>query len=245
MTEMEKHTGVNALKFIIDDRVFETLPEVCFGAVVARHLENRSGRPAVKELLERSMIDAREKFNGLNLKEHPDLLCYREAFQKLGINPNKFPSSVEALTARVAKGGSLPDINSAVNLVNAISLKYTLPMGAHDLDSVQGDMAVRFSRQGDPFTPFGQSTPETVDEGELVYADGREIRTRRWIWRQSDRGKVTEESVNIFFPIDGFVRQNRSAVLAARDELANLIEQIFQCEVSTFYLDSGSRVVEF
>jgi len=35
-------------------------------------------------------------------KEHPDVLCYREAFQRLGINPNRFPCSVEALTARIA-----------------------------------------------------------------------------------------------------------------------------------------------
>lgn len=233
------------MRFIIDDRVFEVLVEVCFGVVVARNLDNRPTRPLIKEMLDRSITGAREKFKGCILKEHPDLLCYREAFQKLGINPSKFPSSVEALTARVVKGGSLPDINGAVNLVNAISLKYTLPMGAHDLDSVHGEMMVRFSRPGDRFTPFGHNTPETVDEGELVYADGREVRTRRWIWRQSDRGKVTENTKNIFFPIDGFVRHNRASVLAARDELAGFLDQIFQCEVATFYLDGGNRNIEF
>lgn len=29
--------------------------------------------------------------------------------------------------------------------------------------------------------------------GEAVYASGSEIRTRRWTWRQSERGKITEE----------------------------------------------------
>lgn len=233
------------MKFIIDDGVFEVLSEVCFGVVVARNLDNRTPRPRIKELLDRSIMDTREKFKGLNVKEHPALLCYREAFQKLGMNPNKFPCSVEALTTRVVKGGNLPDINGAVDLVNAVSLKYTLPMGAHDLDSVQGNLTVRFSRPGDPFTPFGQNTPETVDEGELVYADGREVRTRRWIWRQSDRGKVTQTSRNVFFPIDGFVHHNRASVLAARDELAGLLEQVFQCGAAVFYLDSANRTVEF
>ncbi|MCL6479274.1 MAG: hypothetical protein K6T65_12850 [Peptococcaceae bacterium] len=233
------------MKFIVDDRVFEALPEVCFGVVVARDLDNRTGRPQVNELLDRSMEQVREKFAGQNLKEHPDLICYREAFQKIGINPNKFPCSVEALTSRVVKGGSLPDINGAVNLVNAVSLKYTLPIGAHDLDSVQDEITVRFSRPGDRFTPFGQDTPETVGEGELVYADGREIRTRRWIWRQSERGKVTPMSRNIFIPIDGFVNRNLASVLAARDELATLLDQVYQCKVMTFYLDSDSKVAEF
>lgn len=53
----------------------------------------------------------------------------------MGINPNRFPCSVEALATRIAKGGGLPDINPAVNLVNAYSLRYSLPMGAHDLDA--------------------------------------------------------------------------------------------------------------
>lgn len=232
------------MKFIIHGSVFEVLPEACFGVVVAYNLDNRPARPPANHLLEQSVSAARQKFNGASLKEHPGLLCYREAFKKLGINPNKFPSSVEALSARVAKGGNLPDINGAVNLVNAISLKYTLPMGAHDLDSVQGDLEVRFSRPGDRFTPFGQDSPEDVAEGELVYADGREVRTRRWIWRQSDRGKVTEASRNIFFPIDGFTGCNREAVLAARDELADLLERIFQCEVKKYYLDTSLREAE-
>lgn len=233
------------MKFIIADSVFEVLPGACFGVVVARNLDNQANRPLIKERLDQSIVGTRGKFEAQNLKEHPDLLCYREAFQKLGINPNKFPSSVEALTSRVVKGGNLPDINGAVNLVNAISLKYSLPMGAHDLDSVQGDLTVRFSRSGDQFTPFGQNTPEIVEENELVYADDREIRTRRWIWRQSDRGKVTETSRNIFFPIDGFVHHNQASVLSARDELAGILEQIFQCGVATFYLDSSNRTMVF
>lgn len=113
------------MEFIIDNSVFETLPEVCFGVVVARDLDNRTDRPEIKELLGRSMEQVREKFKDRHLKDHQDLLCYREAFQKLGINPNKFPCSVEALTARVVKGGNLPDINGLVNLINAVSLKYT------------------------------------------------------------------------------------------------------------------------
>jgi len=95
--------GVTALQFIIDDAVFQVLPEVCFGVVVARRLDNRTPRPQVYELLNRSMEAARQKFKGHNIKEHLDLSCYREAFKKLGINPNKFPCSVEALTAAGVK----------------------------------------------------------------------------------------------------------------------------------------------
>ncbi|MGM0652616.1 MAG: phenylalanine--tRNA ligase beta subunit-related protein [Bacillota bacterium] len=68
---------------------------------------------------------------------------YREAFKKMSINPNKFPCSVEALSARAVKSGTLPDINPIVNLVNTYSLKNTLPMGAHDLDQTESNIEVR------------------------------------------------------------------------------------------------------
>lgn len=236
------------MEFSIDPQVFEVLPAVCIGVVVARRIDNteRESRVAseIKALLDDAMQGARARFARANVKEHPDIACYREAFRTLGYNPNRFPSSVEALTSRVVKGNDLPNINPVVDLVNAVSLQFTLPMGAHDLDSIHGNLAVRFSREGELFTPLGQSEPEKVPEGELVYADAREIRTRRWIWRQNDRGKVTEESRNIFFPIDGFTDYNRDAVRRSMEELAGRLEILFGVSTSQYFLEQGASVCE-
>lgn len=68
---------------------------------------------------------------------------------------------------------------------------------------------------------------ETPDVGEAVYASGSEIRTRRWTWRQSERGKITEATKAILFPIDGFSDVNADAVQAAADELALLLRRFF------------------
>lgn len=233
------------MRFIIDEKVFDTLPAVCFGVVVAEGADNRGKTGGINELLLEAVQSVRSRYQGVNIKEHPDLLCYREAFQKLGFNPNKFPSSVEAMVSRVVKGGELPDINDVVNLVNAVSLKYVLPMGAHDIDSIQGDIMVRYSREGELFTPFGQTEPEAVPAGELVYADDREIRTRRWVWRQNDRGKVTPACRNVFFPIDGFSNCNREAVIKAREDLSGQIRRFFGIEPRQYWLDSNNREIDF
>ncbi len=229
--------------FTVETKVFEILPDACFGVVVARNLDNSGSNTEVWAMLERAIEATRIKFQSVKPKEHPDLQPYREAFQKMGINPNKFPCSVEALTTRIIKGGSLPDINPAVNLVNACSLNYTLPMGAHDLDAAESDLEVRFSRSGDIFIPFGETEPEILEEEELVYTSGNKIRTRKWIWRQSDQGKVSAESKNIFFPIDGFAGYNREAVVAARDGLAADLERIMSAGITKFYLDKNNRSV--
>lgn len=104
-------------------------------------------------------------------------------------------------------------------------------------------LEVRFSKSGDLFTPFGETEKEMLEAGELVYASGNIIKTRKWIWRQSDLGKVTENSKNVFFPIDGFADYNYDAVIKARDELAAALENLLGAEVSKHYLDREKRAV--
>lgn len=131
----------------------------------------------------------------------------------------------------------MPYINPVVDLGNAISLKYTLPMGAHDLGSGSEDICIRFAKAGDTFLPFGADTEEEPDVDEVIYAVGQQVRTRRWTWRQSEHGKITVDSSNIFFPIDVFSDFNRDQLIAARDELNLLIGQIFKCETTVGIVD--------
>lgn len=232
------------MKFSVESAVFEELPTLCIGLVVGTEVSNRDQREEVSQLLKAAIKTTREAYQGENLKEHPAIACYRDAFRRLGFNPNKFLSSIEALTSRVAKGGDPPRINPVVDLVNAISLKYTLPMGAHDLERSVGDIAVRYSREGEDFLPLGQDEPEAVPAGELTYADEREIRTRRWIWRQNDKSKVTAESRWILFPIDGFTDCNRESVERAAEELSDYLIKIIGAKTKRYFLDRDNQSVE-
>ena len=232
------------MKFIVESRVFSLLPTACFGVVVAYGFDNRKTDPRPAELLQRGIAAVEEKFTSVRAKESAEIAPYREAFLKLGINPNKFLSSIEALASRIEKRKGFPTINPAVDLGNAMSLKYLLPMGAHDIDAAKGDIQVRFSRKGDMFTPFGETQAEVLDADELIYSAGDRVKTRRWIWRQSEEGKVVESSRNIFFPIDGFSDSNLQRVLMARDELAEWIERIFGARIQVGMLDRENPEME-
>lgn len=222
--------------FRVQDEVFEKLPHACFGVVVARGLDNRDLQPSVESLLDAAIDQIRKRLEGANVKEVPEIAIYRKAFQTLGFNPNKFMCSIEALVKRILKGGAFPRVNSVVDLGNAVSLKHILPIGAHDLLASTEDIAIRFTQKDDSFIPFGTTAPEAVDAGELVYARGNSIKTRRWIWRQSESGKITGESTDIFYPIDGFTGENDQAVLAARDQLAAALKAM-GCAVEVGWVD--------
>lgn len=231
------------MKFKIYNEVFLELPDLYFGVVIGNNIDNNRYMPEICTLLEREMGQLEDRLKGINIKEYPDLKLYRDAFNRVGLNPNKYTSSIEAMVKRVAKGNRLPSINPIVDLGNSVSLKYILPMGAHDLDALKGEIAVRFSKEGDTFIPLGEETIETLEAGELVYADVKRIRTRRWIWRQSDIGKIDENSKNIFFPIDGF-EANKDKVVQAADELEALLRKYFQCQTKKGFININNKEME-
>ena len=214
--------------FRVAPEIFQKLPGVCFGIVVVRGINNHVSQPEITEFFEAAQKELHDKLAGRKAKEYPPIFPYREAFQSLEINPNKYPPSIEALASRVEKGKPLPSINPIVDLGNAISLKYAIPLGAHDLDASESDLEVRLSQTEDQFIPFGAPEAEIIDPDEILYVSGHQVKTRRWIWRQSEFGKITPDSTNIFFPLDGFEPINGDQTKAARDELAALLEKYFK-----------------
>lgn len=143
--------------------VFEKLPAACFGAVAVRGLNNTRRIEELEQLLQGNIKACEAYFADKKPKETPDILPYRQAFRTLGINPNKFLCSIEALLTRIAKGKGFPCINAAVDLGNAISIGHRLPIGAHDIDSLEGGLEVRPARAGDTFVAFGETEEETPD----------------------------------------------------------------------------------
>ena len=213
--------------------------------VVEKGIDNTQKIEKIQNLLEEGIKANEEKYEGKKVKESEEVACYRDAFRTLGINPNKFMSSIEAMLTRVSKKKGLPSINPIVDIGNSMSLKYYLPMGAHDIDTISPqDVEVRFSREGDIFIPFGENEAEVLDPGELVYAVGNKVRTRRWIWRQSEEGKIVESTKNIFFPIDGFKNSNYDNLMKAREELSALLKEIFDCEIKIGFIDKDNREFE-
>lgn len=227
------------MKFIVAEEIFQKLPNACFGVVMARGLKNDRPQPAVAQAFEAALAAAQARFQSAKVKELPEIAPYRDAFRTLGINPNKYPCSIEALFSRIAKGKGLPAINPIVDLGNAVSLAHVVPIGAHDLADADADIMVRLAEAGDIFTPFGAAESEAPEIGEAVYAVGNVVRTRRWTWRQSEIGKITPATTDVFFPIDGFAGFNEANVLAARDAIAESLTALFGVEPVVGFVDAA------
>ncbi|MDK2865745.1 MAG: hypothetical protein PWP51_201 [Clostridiales bacterium] len=233
------------MKYTVDSWVFEHIPKVRFGIIVAKGLKNSPTTDEDSALLSEKETVLRERIPSDQLKQHPDVALYREALQSAGINPNKFMNSVEAMSKRIVKGGSLPRINALVDLCNAVAIHEMVSLGAHDLKDIDADLAVRLSEAGDCFLPFGETAFETVNPGELVFTSGHKIQTRQWLWRQSELGKITEASTDIFFQLVGFEGDHYERLTNAMDAVVALVEDRFGGEYQRFMLDEDHPSIEF
>lgn len=148
--------------------------------------------------------------------------------QKSGINPNKYPPSIEAMFKRIVKGGQLPVINALVDLCNAVSIECGISLGGHDLKDIHEDLEVRYSRNKDVFLPFGSENYEDVQEGELIFTSGNIVQTLKWVWRQSELGKVTIDSSDVFFQLVGFEYEEGSSLYEVMNQIKELITNRFQ-----------------
>lgn len=188
--------------FSVEKELFDLFPDLTIGVVVAKNIDNTQPSGEIDNLLTLIIEEVRKSFTGDKPQEHPRIKPWRMAFSKLGISGSKFPSSIESMARRVLKGDPFPRINPVVDLYNAISLKFLVPMGGHDLDTIKGNIYLKFAEGWEPFLPMGGKETLKVPKGELVYCDDQEVLTRNWVWRQCEKDKVTEKTRNIFIPID-------------------------------------------
>ena len=231
------------MKYTVYPQVFELNPNIEFGILIGRDLTVSQSTESDQRILLSAQGAARQKIDPAIIRELPNIAAARQVLQQAGINPNKYTPSVEAMLKRVVKGSNLASINSLVDLCNAVSLENEISLGAHDLKDIDADLEVRLSRSGDRFLPFGETIWENVEDGELIFTAGPTVQTRKWIWRQSELGKITEDTHNVFFQVAGF-RDNESLKNAVQ-QIEQLVRDRFGGTTTTFFVNQDQSSIEF
>ncbi len=231
------------MKYTVYPEVFELDDTIEFGILIARDLTISHSTEEDLLALQQIQQEMAEKVSPDEIRSLPNVAASREVMRRAGINPNKFTPSVEAMLKRIAKGNHLNSINSLVDLCNVISIRHGISLGGHDLSDIQNDLAVRYSQTGDRFLPFGQSEWEDLEPGELVLTDGAVVQTRKWIWRQSELGKVTETTQDVFFQVVGF--SGNGSLAHAMADLKTLLEERFHGTVEVFLVDRNNPSIDF
>lgn len=149
------------------------------------------------------------------------LAAWRDAYTAFGSKPQRTPCSAEALWRRLDRDGALASINATVDLYNAVSLRYAVPVGGEDLARYQGRPRLVRAKGDEAFqaTRDGQPVDEIVDPGEVIWRDDAGATCRRWNWRQTTRTRITTASTDMWFIIERLSPMPLDALSAAGDEL--------------------------
>ncbi|WP_151484575.1 B3/B4 domain-containing protein [Streptomyces albicerus] len=211
--------------FRITPTVADAFPDTLIALVTATALRGREPWPhttAAVEDLEQQLADGTWQPAD---ETDPRIEAWHTAYRSFGTNPRRIRPSVDALGRRLARKGTLPRINPAVDSYNAVSVRHGLPAGAFDLEHVTGDVDIRYAEGTESFTPLGE--PDTVEHpkpGEIIYADTTSVLTRHWNHRDAHRTRVTEDSTHVAFVLETLhATRDGDLLKVAADELQGLL----------------------
>jgi DNA/RNA-binding domain of Phe-tRNA-synthetase-like protein len=188
----------------VDPRIWELRPDFVVTVVRARGLSNGPSDDSSSSLLRRAEEAARETLNGAEPAALPHVSAWRDAYRAFGAKAQRTPCSAEALLKRATDGQGLPAINRLVDLYNAVSVEFVLPVGGEDLARIAGASRLTVATGAESFDTL-RSGEEVVDHpsaGEVVWMDDEGVTCRRWNWRQCARTRLTEGSTDALFVLE-------------------------------------------
>ena len=201
----------------IGAEIFGLRPDYCALSIVAESVRNLARHPASDEIVE-SVRTTRP------LPDWGDahLDAWRAAYRTFGAKPQRTPSSAEALVRRIQGGAQLPTINAVVDLYNALSVRFAIPIGGENIAAYVGDPLLKRAIGHESFDTVKDGSPcsETVPAGEVVWADERGVTCRRWNWRQGLRTRIDATTTRMWFVLERLEPMPIAALLEAGSLLA-------------------------
>jgi DNA/RNA-binding domain of Phe-tRNA-synthetase-like protein len=180
---------VASMHFGHSSEIWSDFPELVPGVLFAEGItSNASVNDRVAELEAIAVTRLATSTEG----ELHEVQAWRRAFSRMGLKPTQYRSASESLLRRFRKEGSLPRIHPLIDLCNAASLAFAIPVAVFDVSEVAEHLEVRYSAGDETYLSFSGET-EHPDAGEVIFADaaGR-AHARRWTNRQSRTSAVRD-----------------------------------------------------
>ncbi len=132
---------------------------------------------------------------------HPVIQGYKDLLQSVGRSVKKNLPTVLALIRNIQHRGSIPCINSIIDIYNVEALNSFLAIGGHDFDKINDYIEFTVSEREDIFLPI-LSTEKHVAKTDYVYRDEKGILA--WLdVRDGENYKFDDKTKNAIFIIQG------------------------------------------
>ena len=175
--------------------------------------------------------------------KHPVNQGYIDSITAVGRSTKKNPPTAVALIQNIKRRGSMPNINSIVDIYNVESLHSFLAIGGQDFDKIEDEICFTVSKKEDIFYPI--LAPEKyVAETDYVYKDKKGIMA--WIdVRDGENYKFDENTKNAIFIIQGNANTSVEMRLEALERIRkDMAECMPDMEFTTHVITYGDENTE-
>ncbi|WP_043638258.1 B3/B4 domain-containing protein [Nonomuraea candida] len=182
------------MRFQHSGTIWRDFPELVPGALYAEGITpDAAPDAAVAAYGERAAARLATASEG----ELPEIQAWRRAFTRMGLKPTQYRCASEALLRRFRKDGSLPRLHPLIDLCNAVSIAYAIPIAVFDVSRIASYVEVRHATGEETYLTFSGET-ERPPAGEVVFADAEgRAHARRWTNRQSGLSAVRETTERV------------------------------------------------
>lgn len=205
------------------EEIWRDFPELVAGVLVADGITNDA---PVGPRIDAFDAVAESRLATATEGELPEIQAWRRAFARMGLKPTQYRCAAESLLRRFRKERSLPRIHPLIDVCNAISLAYAIPIAVFDVSRITERLQVRYAAGDETYLTFAGET-EHPEPGEVIFADGAgRAHARRWTNRQSGYSAVRDTTTAVLIvaeALHGTAAEDVPALIAAvADELSGL-----------------------
>ncbi|MGO7538303.1 B3/B4 domain-containing protein [Rhizobium ruizarguesonis] len=182
------------MQFSHSDAIWQAFPELRAGALHAGGIYADADVEAAiadfNAIAEARLTQAQEG-------EFPEIQAWRRGFSRMGLKPTQYRCASEALLRRFRQEHALPRLHPLIDLCNAISLAFAIPIAVFDTEKIAGDLEVRRAKGDETYLTFGGES-EHPEPNEVIFADSEDgAHARRWTNRQSGLSAVRETTRSV------------------------------------------------
>lgn len=124
----------------------------------------------------------------------------RQAYKRLGKDPNRYRPSAEALRRRILKGLDLYKVDTLVDLINKESLESGFSIGGFDAGKIEGDLVLGIGKEGELYHGIGRGVLNIA--GLPVYRDA--VSGIGTPTSDEERTKISLETNRLLMIINGY-----------------------------------------
>ena len=224
------------------DDIWRDFPELSAGAIF---IDGRCSDVSVEDDIRRFHAIADDRLGTGSESDLPEIQAWRRTFAKMGLKPTQYRSASEALLRRFRKEGGLAAIHPLIDLCNAASLAFAIPIAVFDLSRITDFLQVRRALGNETYLTFSGEV-ESPEPGEVIFADGEgRAHARRWTNRQSGHSAIRPQTTRAPIVAEALHETARDDVERLMIALSGAIAAAWDVRPSMAVLDRSSPRFDF